>query len=270
MSMFLIRLRLQLSIGLMWLLCWLSDRSPLAPEHPGFYRSRILFGPLSGCHLFLQRLERPSMLLGTYESHVVAAMRQYVRPGQTVYDIGTHVGYMSTVLAKLVGPTGRVVAFKPDPTNRQALAQNIVENALNQVTIVPAAVSDRSGEAHFAHFETYSLVGHLAQEHEPGDAELLLVSTVTLDAYVYENNHPAPTFIKLDVEGAEIQVLAGARRLLMEARPIIVVEMRARFKQELADLLEEVGYRLEVLQGTEIDWQRWGLADVLLLPQSGL
>lgn len=270
MSFILNRARLIVSSGLMRLLCWLSDRAPSVRSHPGYYRSRILFGPLSGCHLFMQRLERPAMLLGTYESHVVAAMRQYVQPGHTVYDIGTHVGYMSAVLAKLVGSAGRVMAFEPDPANRQALACNMVENAFGQVTIVPAAVSDRSGAASFAHFESYSLVGHLAQEHEPGDAELLQVSTVALDAFVYEDNHPAPSFIKLDVEGAEMQVLAGARRLLLEARPIVVVEMRARFKQELAELLQTVGYRLEVLQATEMDWQRWGLADVLLLPQPSL
>lgn len=262
---FALEARLAVSSASMRLSCWLSDRWPHEP-HPGFSRSRVWSGPLSGCHLSMQRLERPAMLLGRYEPHVVTAMCQYVTAGSVAYDIGAHIGYMAHVLSRLVGPAGQVIAFEPDSANYAALTHNLAENRRSNVLALPLAVSDRTGSASFAHFDSYSLVGHLARSDTPGDATLLPISTMSLDNFVYEQGHPAPGFIKIDVEGAEVQVLAGARRLLSEARPVLVAELRASMKPAIVDLLLPLGYRLQVLQGTEADWSRWGLADVLLLP----
>lgn len=259
-------MRDRLAHALMRCSCWLSDRFP-HPTHAGMARSRVWTGPLHGQHLSFGRLERPAMLLGRYEPHVVVAMRQYVHPGMVVYDVGAHIGYMAHVLSRLVGPTGQVLAFEPDPANYAALQHNLAENRCQNVQSFHLAVSDQNGLAPFAHFESYSLVGHLARPDTPGDATLLEVEMTSLDSWVYARGYPAPGFLKIDVEGAEGQVLAGARRLLKEARPVVVAELRANRKQAIVDLLAPLDYRLQVLQGTEADWQRWTLADVLLVPE---
>lgn len=257
-------LRASLSLDLMKTLCWLEARNPTAPAHPGFYRSRIWSGPLRGMRLTVPRLERPALFLGTYEPHMVKAMRRYVSRGAVVYDIGAHVGYLTAVLAKLVGPSGRVIACEPDPLNRAALEQNMAKNALSHVTILSAAISDTAGEASFAHFDSYSLVGHLSRADTPPDATLVRVPTLTLDDLL---SFSIPAFIKIDVEGAEMAVLAGGKRLLRTVRPVIVAEVRYAFRVELAALLDTYRYHLEMLRGGEEDWRRWGLAEVLLVPQ---
>lgn len=256
-------LRTSLSLSLMQSLCWIADRQSQAPAHPGLFRARVWNGPIAGAHLSVPRLEWPSLFLGTYEPHVVKAMQRYVPRGAVAYDLGPHVGYLTAVLAKLVGPTGRVIACEPDPVNRQALEQNMAENALSQVTILAAAISDQAGEATFAHFDSYSLVGHLARADTPPDARLFSVPTLTLDDLL---SYALPAFIKIDVEGAEMAVLAGGQRVLLKARPVIVAEVRYAVRAELTNLLGVCGYALSLLRGSEADWQRWGLADVLLTP----
>jgi FkbM family methyltransferase len=212
-------------------------------------------------------IERASFVLGCYEPHVVHAIKRYARPGTVAYDCGAHIGYMTLVLARSVGAGGQVVAFEANPRNAETLRINVAENGINNVTIVPAAVTSMSGEVVFAQFG-YSLIGRLAYGDLPGDATLITVPSITLDDYVYRDRHPAPDFMKIDVEGAELDVLRGAKRVLQTARPVIVAEVReGNTAAQIKDMMAEFGYGWEHLAPGAED--RIGvMSDVILIPMA--
>jgi len=201
------------------------------------------------------------MALGTYEPHVVAALRQHIRPGDVAYDLGAHVGYMTLVLAHLVGASGQVFAFEANARNRAALERNVANNRwVRGATVVPLAVSDAVGTLTFATFG-YSLVGHIAAHEEPADAQLNTMPATSLDHFIYHERHPAPNVIKIDVEGAEDRVLNGAARVLADARPVVICETRPdQTSGAVASLLARHGYTLRTLKA-------WGaVEDIIALP----
>ncbi len=230
------------------LLCGLSGPRAEA-SGPGLYRTRIWGGPLRGCPFAMPQLERISFALGTYERHIVRELHRVLRPGDVAYDVGANAGYLSLVMARRVGPAGRVVAFEADPRNAAALAANIALNGLRNIALVPKAVSDASGSVTFASFD-YSLVGHIATPATPADARLLTVPAVALDDLFSQGQLPAPRCIKIDVEGAEDRVIAGAVDLIARARPVILAEVRPEALQGgILPLLEGLGYRARELAG---------------------
>ncbi|MEM7127662.1 MAG: FkbM family methyltransferase [Chloroflexota bacterium] len=214
----------------------------------------------------MPQLEKLSFALGTYEPHIVECMKQYIKPGAVVYDIGANAGYLTLTLSTISQDSGQVFAFEPDPQNLAALNQNIQDNGLSNVQVIEKAVSDTTGELTFASFE-YSLVGHLSTPDTPDDATLLQVQSVTLDEFVYEQGFPVPDFIKIDTEGAEDRVIFGADRLLREEKPVILAEVRkGDIYQNVVDYVTERDYRFEFLEG---GWQfeKHGLGDMLFIPK---
>jgi FkbM family methyltransferase len=224
------------------------------------YRGRVLFGAGRGLRLRFNLLDHPALLLGTYEPHVVRAMREHIRQGAVVYDVGANVGYLSLLAARFARP-GLVVAFEPDPTNRQMLEANLRDNgALSQVD--PRAVGCCTGVVKFATYR-YSLVNHEVTTARPAadDAHVLTLESVSLDAFVYDEGNEPPSFIKIDVEGGELNVIAGAERLLREVRPTFVVEVREDTWPAIRERMGAADYSWELLSG-----EPTGLADILLQP----
>jgi FkbM family methyltransferase len=163
----------------------------------------------------------------------------------------------------LTGPDGSLFAFEPDPRNVSALESNVRANRLANVSVIKQAVSDSSRDVTFASF-SYSLVSHIANPTTPSDAELLTVSAMSLDDFVYGEGHPIPSFLKVDVEGEESSVFHGATRLLDEVRPTIVAEVRRGVVwQEISTLMGTFGYR----DGGEAGLTKKGLADILFFPR---
>jgi FkbM family methyltransferase len=229
---------------------------------------RVLTGPLRGMRLGMPHRLRASWVLGTYQSHVLGAMQRYVAPGSVAYDIGANMGYMTLAFSRLVGPAGRVFSFEPDPTIKDNLFWNLQANRIRNVTVCQIALSDKSGTATFALF-SYVGVGHIAREDTPADAQLITVPAQTLDEFVYQDGHPVPSFIKIDVEGGEEGVLRGAARLLPEARPVVVAEVSYGAAWErVSALMDGYGYTPQVLGGGVERMARDGIADVLFLPRS--
>jgi FkbM family methyltransferase len=209
-------------------------------------------------------LTRLSFSLGTYQRDVLEVMREHVKAGMTAYDVGAHMGYFALVLAKLVGPEGRVLAFEPDPRNLDALRTNLVTNRITNTAVTPAAVADESAEVTFATFP-FSSVSHIADSRTPANARRITVTAITLDSFVYEQGNPAPSFIKIDVEGAEARVLTGATRVLRDAAPVVIAEVWSSHWPDVAQIMESHRYRSFVLGG-ESRMETAGLADVLFLP----
>jgi FkbM family methyltransferase len=142
--------------------------------------------------------------------------------------------------SRLVGASGTVVAFEPLPRNLGYLRRHLQANDIRNVRLLPAAVSDRPGTAHFSEGRGPAM-GSLA---ESGDLE---VQTVALDPLVASGELPAPTFLKIDVEGAEAAVLAGAAGLLRDHHPTILLSTHGyRHHQTCWARLEEYGYTVSL------------------------
>lgn len=196
-----------------------------------------------------------SYWLGTHEPHMQAVISERVREGMTVYDCGANVGYFSVMLARLVGPRGRVYAFEPSPASLEALRAAPALNDFQNLHVVAEAVWDRRETLRFRRGdEGASLVSdHVAgvfgdsdgagddASHDPSRA-FVEIAADSLDNFVYERGNAPPDFVKLDVEGAEGAALRGARRLLAERRPGLLLEIHGEPGREVWSLLRELGY----------------------------
>lgn len=183
-------------------------------------------------------------------------IRERLLPGDTVLDCGANLGLFSTMMARRVGPQGRVHAFEPSPGSSRDLARVLVLNGLfEQVAVNVAAVSDTCGEAAFcditagdvrreaSHLDALGRIGFLGElSHQE-----VRVPTVTLDAYI-QREGLAPRLVKIDVEGAEFLVLEGARRSVAAHHPLLVIEIhpdeQGQFDHgKLEAYLKQYGYR---------------------------
>jgi len=190
---------------------------------------------------------------GSWEPGTVAVMRRLVRPGATVFDVGAHIGYYTTLLSELVGPTGSVHAFEPHPGNREVLARNTRE--LDNVTIVPAAVSHQI-ERRSLHFSSNSGRHSLFRSKFTSPVGAATdVDCVTLDSYWESIGRPRTDLIKIDVEGAEASAVSGATELLGTTRGISVVSeyypanLRAAGQEphEFLDRLARLGLTVQTI-----------------------
>lgn len=260
MSGFLKRARDRVGAAAVGGLCAVSAALLGVPHVEGLHVTRVLGGPLRGKLLAMPTLQRPSYALGAFEPHVVQAMQAHVRPGSVAYDLGANVGYLTLVLAGLVGSGGSVVAVEPSPTDRAALEANLRLNDLTQVRLVASALAEQPGTVEFATF-AYSGISRIAREEEPADATIQTVPVTTLDQLVYADGLLPPSFIKMDVEGAELRVVLGGMQVLAAVRPTIVCEVRwnATF-EPVSTLLSAHGYTARVL------WRDARIGDVLFTP----
>lgn len=131
-------------------------------------------------------------------------------PGDTVFDMGAHCGVSAYHFSKAVGPSGKVIAFEPDPTNYAYLLRNINRHSLANVVAVRAALSDGNGEAEF-HAEATLGSGLSEFATRPSLGTVQAVETMTLERAC--ELYGAPAFVKMDIEGAEIAVLADTEYL---------------------------------------------------------
>jgi len=181
---------------------------------------------------------------GSYEVDLQEAFVSMISPGDVVYDVGANVGYLTLLASKLVGPTGRVVAFEPAAKTAAQLRAQLVANGLQNVEIEECAVCDKVGTSQFA-VDTYSVMAHLSDTASSGT---VTVRTSTLDEVV--KGRQAPDLIKIDIEGAELLALAGARRLLATKRPALIVELHSeQLSREFHDAMAQVGYTVTLPTG---------------------
>jgi FkbM family methyltransferase len=178
-----------------------------------------------------------------------------VRPGMCVYDIGANCGQSTLILAKLVGASGRVVAFEPVAKNFAILVSNICLNPSLCVTPVCAAASERNGPLDFlfdSNLPTQGRLSHVDPSKTLPKAETISVRGIRLDEYILEN-WPAPQFLKIDVEGGAGAVLRGARSLIAHHRPTIYLDLHGPEEQEVArELLSAFRYVAHTPSGSEV------------------
>jgi FkbM family methyltransferase len=184
------------------------------------------------------------------EHDVMVSLPKILRPGQTVIELGGHIGYLTIYFASLVSDGGKVVVFEPAPANLDYLRRNV--EGLPQVTVEVAAASDRAGSADFfvenLTGQNNSLLGGYGQFDRvrkglsiDASYEKISVPTIRVDDYVEEHGL-RPDFVKIDIEGAEELALKGMQRTLGRFRPAMLIETTVNVQEVLA-MLDGQGYR---------------------------
>lgn len=200
-------------------------------------------GPAAGIWLRLNPRTGHDALQGATEPDVQDALQQHLRPGMTFYDIGANIGFLSLLAARLVGKHGRVIAFEADPEIASRLREHVERNGFSWATVEEKAVWSASRRILFARTDPKASpdrgLGHVVNS---ASADTIEIDAVSLDDFV-RNFGVAPDFIKCDVEGAEVEVFRGARRLLAEKRPGILCEIHSeQNRRALLDEFVRLGY----------------------------
>jgi FkbM family methyltransferase len=228
---------------------------------------KIVRGLASGYRICVSPVDHLGYLLGTSEPYLQRIIREYVAEGDTVYDIGANIGYVSLSLSKSVGPSGRVIAFEPVPKNVEYLRESIKINHLANVQLLEFAASDQCGEAVIRiadNLSTASLVWH----RNNLSATQLTIRTVQIDQLVDSGNFRYPRFVKIDVEGAEGSVLKGMERTVAAARPVLFIECSEAGRETTWTLLRELGYSCQsAITRKQVDsFEEYRHSDFLWLP----
>jgi FkbM family methyltransferase len=183
------------------------------------------------------------------------AMEEYFlwyRPktGDLVFDVGAHCGVSSYMFAQMVGETGTVVCFEPDPVNYQLLVRNIERHGLKNVRVEQVAIAAERGKVAFSSEGTVgSMIASLLHRESAGNV-------VSVDAWTLEDayeKYGVPDFCKIDIEGAEIDVIAGSEEVLRKSKTNLVLDTShtkadgTPTAAEVDAMLRRYGYRVETL-----------------------
>jgi FkbM family methyltransferase len=191
-----------------------------------------LRGALDGAAFKVVDASEHQYITGPYEPAVVAAIGSSVRSGMTCVDAGAHIGYMTLVMARAVGPLGRVYAFEPSETNCRRLRENLRLNAVENTVVEQAFVAAAEGSVRLAD-------GPSSFEHHFDASEGDLATSVALDGYFAGRR---VDFVKLDVEGADDLAIEGMRRILAEYRPALLIEDHGEPTVAAKAILISLGY----------------------------
>jgi FkbM family methyltransferase len=157
---------------------------------------------------------------GVWSEAETAVIRREVRPGMTVLDVGANIGYFSLLFARLVGASGRVFAFEPEPHNFDLLCRNIARNGYANIHAVAKAISRRAGVQRL--YKNPDNLGDHRLGHGAGGREFVDVPVVGLDDLVDEIGGRVH-FIKMDIQGGEAAAIEGGEHLLAASSPLAMI-----------------------------------------------
>lgn len=220
--------------------------------------NRIL---IQGHDLLLDPGDSLGLSSGDYEPEERRWYESVLKSGDFVVEVGANIGYFTTILARAVGPNGRVIAYEPDPQVARILQRNVTHNGYQNVTVRTVAVADRSGSMTF--YRSTRNRGDNRLFSHGRDAGSFQVPTVTLDQDLTAQFglRRRVDLLKMDIQGAEPLAVDGLRqglttappkRILMEFWPHGIAGM-GRDPRVLVQTLRQNGYSITTLDGCDFD-----------------
>lgn len=224
----------------------LRRHARLTPVLPRGHRAY----PAAGGWTYLDVRESPMMLaraLRAYETRKVAKLRTALRPSMVFVDVGGNKGDFSLIAAKAMGDAGRIICVEPEPANAEWIRKSVGRNGYRSIDVVPVALADRDGE------DTLFL-GAKSGWHTLVEDPSLVVGTMTvpirtLDSLLAERGIEQVDVMKIDVEGAEARVLAGAATTMGGDNPMtLLLDLHPRRVDTLAvcDQLRRWGFTFDI------------------------
>jgi FkbM family methyltransferase len=201
---------------------YLAPKSTVREEIEIFNGMKMSVNPTESLQAYLY-------VFGSYELPTIHFLEKALKPGENVLDVGAQVGYTALVFSKIIGEKGRVFAFEPEKANYESLQKNFALNNLTNIETFKKAVAetsktlrlylsnDNNAGAHSTVFNDRTLKSDYEE-----------VEAITIDSIMQQL--PKISCIKIDVEGAEIDVIDGAKELLKRDSPFIVAELSAELQ----------------------------------------
>ncbi len=219
--------------------------------HDEFTAHRIPFGPMAGFIVYMKPSISPRMYLGIDENDLAESARRLIRENDCVYDVGAHIGYTSILFSMLVGKGGNVEAFELLPSTVEIFKKTMMLNEFKQWRVHTVGLGNCERKISVSRGLTYmgSIYNHAQSQGRMNDEECKVVS---LDKYINTTNLPLPQFIKMDIEGAELEALQGAIQVILIAEPILLIEFHSlELLKKGVSWLNNVGYILQSLSSGE-------------------
>ena len=220
---------------------WITPENPVATFETK-YRFRLKVNVANPEHQYLY-------FYGTHdERYIVTKLRKIIKPGDICWDIGANIGFYTCLLAAQVGDNGRVVAFEPASRTYGYLKENVSLNQFTNVTVVNKGLGDTQEQRPLYYSEAGLAEGTASLKYTHGRAASERVTLDTIDNLFRELS--APNFVKIDVEGYQLEVLKGGEHYLKTHAPLLIAELkdvgetnREAFK-EIEDYVTDLGYQL--------------------------
>ena len=174
-----------------------------------------------------QKVDWSIYYYGLYEAGTLDFLRKVLDTGDVFLDVGANIGLMSLAASNWVGTAGQVHAFEPVPSSYQILEKNIALNGLTNIMVHKVALGSSKDRRKIGEHPTD--LGRSSFNKPPAGSREHEVEVITLDEFTQNRDLPPINTVKIDVEGWELEVLKGARRLLSSSdAPILIVEYNTK------------------------------------------
>ncbi len=220
---------------------WITPENPITTFETK-YRFRLKANLANPEHQYLY-------FYGTHdERYIVTKLLKMIEPGDICWDIGANIGFYTCLLASQVGDTGAVVAFEPASRTCDYLRENVSLNRFTNTTVINKGIGDRVEQRRLYYSKAGLAEGTASLKYAHKQTASERVTLDTIDNLVSEL--PAPNFVKIDVEGYQLEVLRGAEHFLKTHAPLIIAELKDVGETNLADLaaletyIASLGYNL--------------------------
>lgn len=227
----------------------------------------IKAGPLQGRRMFLDPHGswQKEIIEGKYDDFFFEFLKSVNLEGKVVYDVGVHIGVSTMYFAERVTPAGKVISFEPHMLNLERTRKNLEENNdfADRVILVNKAISDtnrretfvfsngvESGTSSGSFLESADTLYSKAEYEEEYGFKRCEVEVITLDSYATENpKYNSPALIKIDIEGGEYLALQGAKNILKEIKPLLLIEIHSELNMNtISQQLSELNYEIKILK----------------------
>jgi len=209
---------------------------------------RVDAGPAAGIRFQIKMPDDKGIWTGTYESDFAEILADNVHDGDIAFDIGSWHGFFAGVMA--AQGAREVHAFEPLPRNGERIAHLVRLNPGKKIVLHQVAVGDKEGEMELEILPEDSMarLSESRFKRTASAGRAISVKLISIDQFVADGESPPPDVIKIDVEGAEMLVLNGARKTIEMHRPRLFIEVHS---SELLDdcerFFELVAYRVQSL-----------------------
>jgi FkbM family methyltransferase len=192
-------------------------------------------------------IQQNIFFLGSYEEAELKVLANHLKPDNVFIDIGANFGLYSLIASQYISEEGSIFCFEPFPENYKSLCTNLSLNHLTRVTAENKAVGSEMGELKLYNNSKENNLGMVSSK-KTKDSDVVTVTKVSLDDYLQTKSLEKITFIKIDVEGFEYEVLQGMKKTLQRYDPIILIEvLDSKSENDLInnphELLCELGYK---------------------------
>ena len=186
----------------------------------------------------------------SYEPEVVKEIINNLNSGSNFIDGGANIGFFSLIASKIVGSTGRVIAFEPTPLTFSFLEKNIQVNNIKNIIVSRKGLSSSEKKLPFILTNNAEANSIISEDNEifKNEDKIIKVSTISIDKFCEENNLKKIDLIKLDVENHELEAIKGARKILSINQNIkIIFELNIAFKKNGIEFAKEIFRELKRL-----------------------